>query len=805
MSKIIIRKFLLLFVILSGLPHISAFAKTIDRFSVTQGDVRLEITALQDDILRIRADQNALANDESWAVSEQIRQKHVPFVQTQEGEHIVLSTKNLTLKLNLATLSITIEDQNGRIILADAKNQPLLIDEKGFRLRKNLSDNQYIFGLGDKDGPLNRRGDIFTLWNTDQFGYGGPNDPLYKSIPFFYGVNKTGEAYGMFVDTTWRSSFDFGKSSPDVIDIRSEGKSFDYYIMAGPDLKKVIAQYAYLTGTAPLAPLYGLGFQQSRWSYMSQAELGEIAKKLRSERIPADLIYADIDFQDRNRPFTTNPKTYPDLAKLVADLKEDDLRLVVITDLHIAHTPDEDYAPYHSGAKADLFLKNPDGTTYIGKVWPGPSVFPDFSRKSARDWWGGLYTDFVNQGVSGFWNDMNEPAIFGTSTKTMPLDVVHKIDDKGFVSRVTSHAELHNVYGMLNSKATFEGLLKLKPRERPFVLTRATYAGGQRYAMTWTGDNLSKWEHLRVSTPQLINLGLSGFSYAGVDIGGFGGEPTTPDLLTRWMQIGAFNVFYRNHYMSGKPPAEPWVHGPEHLDIRRRFVEERYRLLPYIYALAEENSRNAMPIMRPVFLEFPQTLEHLSQTDDQFMLGSQLLIAHGPVKESETPYEINLPSQGWYNYWTGERLTVASFTHTPTIDYLPVFVRPGAIFAKQELVQSTMQTPKGPLEIHIWPGKDCSGSIYFDDGISFDYRSGKYLRQAISCEQTDSLTVHFANRSGTFKPWWKTISLVIHGQNAPKTAQIGKKTIKGAYNADSHSIAFELPDMPKSKTISISD
>jgi len=399
---------------------------------------------------------------------------------------------------------------------------------------------------------------------------------------------------------------------------------------------------------------------------------------------------------------------------------------------------------------------------------------------------------------------MNEPAVFNTPTKTMPLDVVHRIEEPGFISRTASHAEMHNVFGMLNSRATYEGVLKLAPDRRPFVMTRASFAGGQRYAATWTGDNSSSWAHLSLSIEQLVSLGLSGFAYAGDDIGGFAGDPPSPELLTRWIEVGAFNPIFRDHYQKDKAAQEPWVHGPEQEAIRRRYIDERYRLMPYLYALADENSRTGLPIMRPVFLQYPKVVaggDHLGDTDRQFMLGADLLIAPPMTWESPAPYTIALPGDGWYDYWTGLPVASARITETPKLDRLPVFVRPGAILPRQPLVQSTGETPKGPLELAVYPGSDCMGALYLDDGISFAYKRGAYLRQSVRC---DSHGLTFARREGVFKPWWNAIAVVIHGWDGPAPmVRFAGRAIPAKIDVTRHTLRFTLPDIADAATVTI--
>jgi alpha-glucosidase len=698
-------------------------------------------------------------------------------------------------------------DRKGRDLLASAPGQELGFDGAGFRMRLAMPADAHYFGLGDKTGPLDRRDGSFTLWNSDHFAYGPASDPLYKSIPFFLGANEKGEAFGFFLDNHWRTNFDFGKAERDTLVVSAEGGPVDYYVMAGPAPKDVVMQYAALTGAPPLTPQWALGFQQSHWSYMSQAEVEGIADHLRADRIPADVLYTDIDYQDRNRPFTINTKSFPDFPGMVAKLRAQGLRLVMITDLHVAKAPDQGYAPYDSGTAADIFVKNPDGSVFSGPVWPGPAVFPDFSRAVARQWWGEQYREFVKMGVTGFWNDMNEPSVFNVRSKTMPLDVVHRIEAPGFATRAASHAEMHNVYGMLNTQATYEGLRRLAPDQRPFVLTRASYAGGQRYAATWTGDNLSSWGHLKLSLSMLVNMGLSGFAYTGADIGGFAGEHPSPELLTRWIEIGAFNPIFRDHYSYGKPAQEVWVDGAEHEGIRRHYIEERYRLMPYIYGLAEESSRSGLPMMRPVFLEYPAVLgggDNFGGSQDQFMLGADLLVALSPTPESMASYDIKLPGEGWFDYWSGQRIEGGKVVEKPSLARLPVYVRPGAILPKQPLVLSTADIPQGPLTLAVYPGPDCRGTLYLDDGASFGYARGDYLRQAFSCQQTGAeLVVSIATRQGSYRPWWTQFNLEVHGIRSDAIAEFNGKRLATRFDKDTNSLVIELPDIAHAASVRI--
>jgi alpha-glucosidase len=740
-------------------PRATLLKALTNGVEISNGVATLRAAALGKDIIRIRiARGGAFAEDASWAVPHDVRVKITPVRPTTDG----FATDALAIHIDPSTLALNVTDLAGRTIVADAPDA-LRFDGHGFTLRKTLQIDQHIFGLGDKTGALDRRGGTFVDWNTDAFGFAPSSDPIYKSIPFYIGSDSEGRSYGLFLDNSWRSAFDFGHKDASAIELSAPDGPIDYYVIAGPTIGDVVRRYAELTGKAPMTPLWALGYQQSRWGYSSDAEVRGIAQTLRADRIPADIIWMDIDYQDRYRPFTVDKSKFPDLAKLNRDLNADGIRLVAITDLHIAYAPNQGYAPLEAGLAGHHFVRKADGSLYVAPVWPGPAVFPDFTRTASRDWWGSLYKDFIADGFAGFWNDMNEPAVFETPTKTMPIDNLHRVDSDDFSPRDATHAEIHNVYGMQNTRGTFEGMLRLRPGVRPFVMTRASYAGGQRYAATWTGDNSSTWDHLRLCVEQLQNLGLSGFTYSGCDVGGFVGG-ASPDLLTRWYEIAAFTPIFRNHSANDAPHAEPWVDGPDHLAIRRHFIEERYKLLPYLYALAELSSRTGDPIMRPVFYDYPDALKSSCDKALTWTLGRDLMVAGPPKPESPQPFSVCLPAGGWYDYWTGLPVSGTKLTLMPKLDSLPVYVRAGAILPRQPLVQSTMQTPQGPLSLDVYPGPDCRGELYFDDGVSI---TGPSLRQSISCTATATgVRLRFGARQGRWRPWWKTINVTVHGAQA---------------------------------------
>ena len=733
-------------------------AQRPDGVELAAGKARLRVTAPMAGVLRVRlAPQGHFDETPSWAVVAETQSSAA--IQDDDGETRV-STDGLAAAIDPRTGRLEIRDAQGTTVLADAADGGIGWSGETVRTWKRLSPTAHVYGLGDKAGGMDRRGRAFVNWNTDAYAWNTATDPLYKSIPFFLLLDD-GVATGVFLDNTHRSSFDFGQQQRDVLSFGADGGELDYYVIAGPTPREVLERYTALTGRTPLPPKWSLGFQQSRYTYTPESRVREVANTLRAHRIPADAIWLDIDFQDANAPFTVDRKTFPQFEGMVADLKQQGLQTVVITDLHIAKRPG--YAPYDSGVAADVFVKR-NGQDYVGKVWPGDSVFPDFTLTRVREWWGGLYGEFAAMGVAGFWNDMNEPSVFDGPGGTMPDDVVHRLDD----DTTRDHRAMHNVYGMENARATYEGLLQLRPGERPYVMTRAAYAGTQRYAATWTGDNSADWQHLAQTVPNLLSLGLSGMALSGDDVGGFIGSPP-PDLLTRWYQLGAWSPVFRSHAATDTRGHEPWVDGEDQEVLRRGAIEQRYRLMPYLYTLAEENARTGAPITRPVWFEFPKA----PGSDRDFLFGPFLFVAP-VVSERLDPHVVQLPPGTWYGMadgkWYRDKVT---FDTAPKV--VPVFVRAGAVVPMQPLVQHTGETPAGPLEVHVWwpeAGGPCGGALYDDDGHSLAYRDGAFVRVQFACAVQDGgLHVSATQEQAAYTPWWTEISLIVHRTDGTTVTQ----------------------------------
>jgi len=776
----------------SGWQHIGnvqRVEKLKDGVELTAGSAKLRITAFRDGVIRVRlAPQGSFPKDFSWAV---IKSPEPPAINIEDGKNeLRMTVGRIVVIVNKAPLLVTFADSAGNVLLADEPSLPMAWDSTYIHAWKRMPAEENYYGLGDKAGPLNHRNRAYTMWNTDFFGWQESDDPLYKTIPFFIGLCK-GTAYGVFFDNTYRSSFDFGKESPDYFSFGAEGGELNYYFIAGPEPKKIVQQFTSLVGRTPLPPLWSLGYQQSRYSYYPEARAREVVQTLREKKIPVDVIYFDIDYQQGNAPFTVNRDYFPHFEKMIADFRAQGVRTVLITDLHVKKDSNHGYAPYDSGSKSDVFVKTHDGSVYVGKVWPEDSVFPDFTLSRVRDWWGGLYKDFVNMGVAGFWNDMNEPSTFQTLSKTMPLDNLHRLDD----GTTLDHRAIHNVFGMQNVRATQDGLLKLKPDERPFVLTRAAYAGTERYAATWTGDNSATWNHLGMSVPQIMNLGLSGYDMVGADVGGFAGSPP-PDLLTRWYELGVFYPIYRDHAAKGTADHEPWASGPEQEAIRKRYIELRYRLLPFIYTAMEETSRTGVPLMEPIFLEYPEA-QNLYGEDHEFLFGRNFLVAP-VVTEKVDALDVHLPPGDWYDFWTAQKHSSKDeISLHPALSEMPLYIRAGAIVAMQPVVQSTNEKPNGPLELRVYAGDDCHGTLYEDDGHTFAYQKGDFLRVNFTCKVSASeLTVTSSVDKNAYQPWWSSTQLKIYGAGSePKEVHVGEQVIHDwRFDAQTHCVTLTVPD-----------
>lgn len=589
-----------------------------------------------------------------------------------------------------------------------------------------------LYGGGEVTGPLLRNGITIKLWNTDSGAYRVDNGSrLYQSHPWMMGVRKDGTAFGILFDTTWKAEL---SSTNEKIELKSEGEPFRVFIIDRESPQAVVQGLAELTGTMPMIPRWALGYHQCRFSYTPDSRVIEIADTFREKRIPCDVVWMDIDYMDGFRIFTFNPKTFPDPKAVNRDLHLRGFHSAWMIDPGAKVDPN--YFVYKSGTENDVWVKTSDGKEYNGDAWPGKAAYPDFTSPKVRNWWKGLYKDFIAQGVDGVWNDVNEPQIFNTPTGTMPEDNLHRGGD-GLPAG--NHLRYHNVYGLLMVKASREGILKARPKKRPFILTRANHLGGQRYAATWTGDNASTWEHLKMSVPMSLTLGLSGQPFSGADIGGFLNNADA-DLFGNWIGFGAFYPFARGHACIGTNNKEPWAFGKEVENASRTALERRYVLLPYFYTLLHEAATNGMPIMRPVFFADPKDLS-LRSEEQAFLIGDNLLVIPA---WAEKP---SLPKGNWRNisFVAGDRNDKFQAT---------MKIRGGSIIPTGKLIQSTTESSLDPLTLWVCLNEEgkATGNLYWDAGDGWSFKKGDFCLQQFTAEEVNGkVIVKLANKKGKRK------------------------------------------------------
>ncbi len=791
-----------------SLGALAAAAPEGESITFTGQQAQVTITMLAPDLIRVRMTRGTPGPDYSYAVAKTDWSKGPVEFSGGDTERII-RTSELEIRAQLSPFRLSFYDRAGRLISKDDPDLGMGWDGQRVRCWKWLPENEHYFGLGEKGDHLDKRGHAYINWNTDAYGWDATTDPLYDTIPFFVAL-RDGRAYGVFFDNTWRSTFDMGLESPDRYSFGAEGGELNYYFCYGPDPKKVIERYTDLTGRVPLPARWTLGYHQSRYSYYPDKQVRFIADNFRQRHIPCDALFLDIHYMNGYRLFTWDKSRFPDPRGLLSDLRREGFRVVTIIDPGVKVDPD--YAIYQAGLEGDDFVKMPDGKVFTGKVWPGLSAWPDFTWERVRDWWGSLHKGLIDDGVAGFWDDMNEPSVFEVTSKTMPLDAIFY--DNGLHS---PQAKVHNIYGMEMSLATRNGLLKFKPNERPLVITRDTYAGGQRYAAVWTGDNSSTWDHLRLSLPEMMNMGISGLTQVGADIGGFVGNPS-PELFTRWLEAGIFYPYCRTHTAFGTRNQEPWSYGNRKEDINRNVIELRYRLLPYLYNAFREASETGLPVMRALLIDYPSDPNAVSQ-EGEFLFGDDLLVAP-VVTDGENEKDVYLPAGTWYDFGTGRRYTgPASMTVKAPLDRVPIFVRGGAIIPMQQVVQYADQAPINPLTFDIYPEQSSSREYYEDDGLSFDYKKGKFLRENLSVSTTArAVEIRVSAREDTYTPSARSLEFEVHAQhNVPSSVEVNGRSLGNGvapqalagtsqgwtYDADKDVVWIRIPDEGKAVTVRI--
>lgn len=697
----------------------------------------VQISCYSPTIVRIRATRQPAQPDFSYAV---IRKPGSSFDKVEEtASQLLLYTSGMIVKIQKKPLRISFFDRDGHLFSEEFEDFGVtwLGDEVTCH-RKLFQDEKFI-GLGEKTGPLNRRGQAYVNWNRDIPAYSDREDPLYQSIPFFIGIHDS-LTYGIFLDNSFKTLFNFGASTDDLFSFFSAARGeMDYYFFGAGSVAGILEDYTWLTGRMPLPPYWSLGYQQSRWGYYPESEVMSVALKFREKQIPCDVIYFDIDYMDKYKIFTWHPGRFPHPEEMIGKLHEMGFHPVVIIDpgIKIEHG----YSAYEEGILGDCFIRYPGGQLYTGNVWPGRCHFPDFTNEKTRLWWGKQFQPMISQGIQGFWNDMNEPSAWGQS---IPDIVEFNFDGHG-----ATMAEAHNIYGLEMARATYEGTCALMDGRRPFILTRAGFSGIQRYSAVWTGDNSATDDDLLQGVRLMTSMGLSGISFTGSDVGGFIGSPKR-ELFLRWLSVGVFTPFFRIHSEVNSLDQEPWSFGEGSESMARSMINFRYRLLPYLYSMFHKSSHSGLPIARSLAIDYtydPKIYDWNYQ--NEYLFGDAFLVA--PVTSIQQFQKVYLPEGDWYRFsnQTPFKGNTEVIVDAP-LDDLPVFVKAGSIVPLQSVVQYTDESPSTVLEIRIYNGeRESSFNLYEDDGTTYNYETGDFYQRVILFDPAGG-QLHFLSAEGNY-------------------------------------------------------
>lgn len=712
-----------------------------------------KVSVYNPNTIRIQVSRNRNIEDFSFALVDEKVPDFSDFKILDNGNSISVSTKDITAEIQKKPyFKITYKNAKGEVINEDLDGKALgttFLGDKVTVYKKHFGER--FVGMGESLGNLDRNKTIVTTWNTDFYKYDDPRIPMYISVPFYIGILKD-KVYGIYYDNSFKGTFNFGASNKRFMSVSFDGGDMDYFFIHDDSVAKVIENYTSITGRMPLPPKWSIGYQQSRCSYYNEDQVNFIANTFREKKIPLDGIVLDADYLVEYEPFRIDTKKFPDMKKMASQLKQRGIELTASVNPGIKIDPT--YDAYNDGIKKDIFLKYQDGEKYITDIYPNTNYFPDFTYPKARTWWADHMKIYQDVGINGYWNDMNEPAIDG---QMMPDNVV--FDYNG---RKSSTAESHNLYGFLMARSSFESFKKYGGNKRPFVMTRSAFAGVQRYATVWSGDNQAKDEHILLGVLLNNQMSLSGIPFVGPDLGGYIGDGNK-DLYRRWVEVGVFSPYLRNHREQFAAANEPWSYGEDNELISQSYIGFRYQMMPYLYSKFHETSQNGMPISKALCVDYPYDNNIYDVNyQHQFLFGDAFLIA--PVMGKDKQKKIYFPEGQFYNIFTDEKIE-GNQEKLMELDpyHLPIFAKASSIIPLQNVTQSTKDKPDDTLLLHIYNGDETNTfSYYEDDGETLDYEKGQFYKRFITFDPS-SKTIKFSKVEGKFNSVFKKVKIILHG------------------------------------------
>ncbi|HEX3697838.1 MAG TPA: glycoside hydrolase family 31 protein [Polyangia bacterium] len=792
------------------LGDVVSVEKTTQGVLLGVGEEKFRVDVLRVDLLRLKISQAGRFDDSPTFAASFQEPSAPPFKLDETDDTLTLDTGRLKLVVGKQPFTVDAFRADGSVIFEDSRDD---VGNGGYRqlndsfmITRRIGPHDSIYGLGEKTGHFDRRGRTFILWNTDVLaqnvlstnrlheadltlnGRSTNFDPYYASIPFFYHCranNGDAKMAGFFIDNGYKANVDF--SSRNQYSYRFGGGQYTEYVFAGPNMADILSAYTFVTGRMQAPPMWALGHHQCRFHDYTDEQILAIGRTYRERDIPCDVLWLDIGYMDGYRVFTWDKTKFCDVPGMIEKMKAHKLRLVTIVDPGVK--AEVGYSVFDEGRARNLFCKTEAGQHYVGHVWPGRTVFPDFVKPEARGWWSELNAGHVQNGIAGIWNDMNEPATADVEPFAM------RFDRDGANH---PHERYHNQYALLMAMATHQGMRTAQPHVRPFILSRAGFAGIQRYAAQWLGDNCSDWNHLQMSVPMSMGMGISGQPFIGGDIPGFSSTPT-PELAVRWTQYGALTPFCRFHNEAGEPDQYPWSFGPGVEKRSRAALDLRYRLLPYIYSAFMRASETGEPVQRPFVYDF-QNDRHARETEDAYLFGDALLVA--PVLGlGHTARHVYLPQGTWIDWYTGEKHPGGQFiTAAAPLDRIPLFARGGRVIPGYSTTpRSTMDHHPDRLELRVVvPDEDGEfySCLHEDDGLTDAHLSGAFLRTTFClARQGDRVRVN-AKVTGNGYPEFRRrlFRLTFLGCRPDKLALGGGelRTSDGSLEFDNHGEDFEL-------------